>query len=262
MFNTLIKRTLKLFFLLVTANCYALSLDRMILYLNPDKLPRQNVVVFNHEKQKLFLQTIIYDVIAPGSEQEKRVQVQDLKNLQLITSPKKTIIPPQRRKTIQVISLLEKPPKIEKVFRVTFQPTLGDITATQTAIKILISYQILVFIRPKNPYYKITAKQKDNTLTFTNTGNMNVLMRNGQYCTGETNNTCQPLKKTERLYAKQSWKLNIPKNAVHIRYGLFDGTSEKTQTFNIKKKSKTFIKKREKKIKSNKQNLSQYKSQK
>ena len=252
MLSTLIKRTLKLFFLLVTTNCHALSLDRMILYLNPDKLPRQNVVVFNPEKQKLFLQTIIYEVISPGSKQEKRVQVQDLKNLRLITSPKKTIIPPQRRKTIQVISLLENPPKIEKVFRVTFQPTLGDITATQTAIKILISYQILVFIRPKNPYYKITAKQKDNTLTFTNTGNMNALMRNGQYCTGESNNTCQPLQKTERLYAKQSWKLNIPKNAVRIKYGLFDGTSETTQTFNIKKNRKLSSEKTRKKNKKTK----------
>ncbi len=132
---------------------------------------------------------------------------------------------------------LEKPTKNELVYRVTFKPVVGDLEASQTAIKLLIAYQTLIFIRPDNPKYNVSAKQQGNQLVFTNSGNINAVMRNGQYCTTQKDDSCKSISDTTRIYAGQSWSLAIPSGAVRVKYGLFDGAFEKTQEFAVKQSS-------------------------
>ena len=211
----------------------ALSLDRMIVYFDPDKQPRQDIIVSNPDKETLYLQTEVYEVRNPGSEDEDRVKITDPSKLKLLTTPNKAIIPANGRKTVRLVSL-EKPVKNELVYRVTFKPVVGDLEASQTAIKLLIAYQTLVFIRPDNPKYDVSAKQKGNQLIFTNSGNINAVMRNGQYCTTKKDDSCKPLTETTRIYAGQSWTLDIPPEAVRVKYGLFDGAFEKTREFSVK----------------------------
>ena len=218
--------------LLSTNASAALSLDRMIVYFDPDKQPRQDVVVTNPDKETLYLQTEVYEVRNPGSEKEERVKITDPNKLKLLTTPNKAIIPANGRKTVRMVSL-EKPIKNELVYRVTFKPVVGDLTANETAIKLLIAYQTLVFIRPDNPKYVVSAKQKGKQLVFTNSGNINAVLRNGQYCTTKKDDSCKPLPNTTRLYAEQSWSMDIPAGAVRVKYGLFDGAFEKTQEFPV-----------------------------
>ena len=210
----------------------ALSLDRMIVYFDPNKQPRQDIVVTNPDQETLYLQTDVYEVKNPGSQKEERIKVTDPAKLKLLTTPNKAIIPANNRKTIRLVSL-EKPTDNELVYRVTFKPVVGDLEATQTAIKLLIAYQALVFIRPNNPKYVVSASQKDNQLIFTNTGNINAVMRNGKYCTTSQEDSCQPLQKTTRIYAGQSWTLELPPNTTRVKYGLFDGSFEKEQEFKV-----------------------------
>ena len=211
----------------------ALSLDRMIVYFDPNKQPRQDIVVTNPDKETLYLQTEVYEVKNPGAENEERIKVTDPAKLKLLTTPNKAIIPANGRKTVRLVSL-EKPTKNELVYRVTFKPVVGDLEATQTAIKLLIAYQTLVFIRPDNPAYDVSAKQKGSQLVFTNSGNINAVMRNGRYCTTNKDDSCKPISSTTRLYAGQSWTLDIPPEAVRVKYGLFDGAFEKMQEFSVK----------------------------
>ncbi|MDP0560980.1 MAG: fimbria/pilus periplasmic chaperone [Candidatus Endonucleobacter sp. (ex Gigantidas childressi)] len=225
------------FYLLLTSLIFstnifaALSLDRIIIYFSPSEQV-QDITVTNPDKDTLFLQTEVYLVSNPGRTNEKRVKITDPDKMGLLATPSKAVIPTNSHKTLRLISL-EKPIKNEQVYRVTFKPIVGDLKASNTAIKLLIAYQALVFVRPNKPHYDVSAKQKNNQLTFTNSGNINAIMRNGQYCTSKKDDSCKPLTQTTRLYAEQSWTLDIPLGSTRIKYGLFDGDHEKTHTFSI-----------------------------
>ncbi len=233
MFRRLAALTLLSSLLFSASASAALSLDRMIVYFDPNKQPRQDVIVSNPDKETLYLQTEVFEVHNPGSKNEERVKVTDPAKLKLLTTPNKAIIPANGRKTVRLVSL-EKPTGNELVYRVTFKPVVGDLEASETAIKLLIAYQALVFIRPDNPRYQVSAQQKGGQLVFKNSGNINAVMRNGKYCTTQEDDSCNPLDATTRLYADQSWTLDVPSEAVRVSYGLFDGTHEKTQEFTFK----------------------------
>ena len=210
----------------------SMSLDRVIVYFKPNELPRQDVVVTNPDSENLYLQTEVYHVINPGTEQEERIRVTDPDKIKLLATPGKAIIPPNSRKTVRLVSL-ETPQDKELVYRVTFRPVVGELEAQQTAIKLLVAYQALVFVRPQNPEYKVSATVSKGKMTFTNSGNMNVVLRNGKYCTSEEN--CTDLSDGTRIYAGGSWEMTLPEGSApgrgYIQYGLFDGEFEEAQKF-------------------------------
>ncbi|GAA4652663.1 hypothetical protein GCM10023116_49470 [Kistimonas scapharcae] len=208
----------------------SMSLDKMIVYFEPGQPPRQDIMVTNPDPENLYLQTEVYKVVNPGQENEERIRITDPDKLKLLATPQKAIIPPNGRKTVRLVSL-ETPNAKEEVYRVTFRPVVGDIQATQTAIKLLIAYQALVFIRPANPKYDVVAEWKGNKIVFTNQGNMNAVLRNGKFCTSKKDDSCTPLSEGTRLYAGQSWTLELPNAKGYVRYGLFDGQFEKTKIF-------------------------------
>ncbi|MGI9278443.1 MAG: fimbrial biogenesis chaperone [Endozoicomonas sp.] len=211
-----------------------MSLDRMIVYFNPGKTPRQDIVVTNPDRENLYLQTEVYKVVNPGTEKEERIRITDPALLKLLATPQRAILPPNSRKTIRLVSL-ETPKDKESVYRVTFKPVTGDLQAKQNAIKILVAYQALVFIRPNKPEYNVAAQAAKETITFTNSGNINVVLRNGQYCTSGQSESCTSLATGSRIYAGESWSMKLPKGALKgkgfIQFGLFDGLNEETRKF-------------------------------
>lgn len=212
----------------------ALSLDRIIVYFDPDELPRQDMVVTNPDPENLYLQTEVYNVINPGTDQEEHVLATDPSQIKLLATPAKSVIPPNSRKTVRLVSL-EKPTDKEAVYRVTFKPVVGDQEATQSGVKILIAYQALIFVRPDNPVYNISAKVEGDQVVFSNSGNMHAVLRNGHYCQNDDPESCTPFAETGRVYAQESWTMPLPAGAAkgrgYIDYGLFDGEFEETQRF-------------------------------
>lgn len=213
-----------------------MSLDRMIVYFKPDQLPRQDVVVTNPDKENLYLQTEVYKVVNPGTEKEERIRITDPNEIKLLATPGKAIIPPNGRKTVRLVSL-ETPKDKELVYRVTFRPVVGDLEAKKTAIKLLVAYQALVFVRPQNPEYKVASKVSNGKMTFTNSGNINVVLRNGKYCASSKVESCTDLSDGTRIYAGESWDMPLPEGASKgkgfIQYGLFDGEFEESQKFSL-----------------------------
>ncbi len=55
----------------------ALSLDRIIVYFDPNEIPRQDMIVTNPDPENLYLQTEVYNVINPGTDQEEHVLATD-----------------------------------------------------------------------------------------------------------------------------------------------------------------------------------------
>ncbi|WP_281647252.1 fimbria/pilus periplasmic chaperone [Parendozoicomonas sp. Alg238-R29] len=240
----IITAALSAFSLLFASSAFSgVQLDRMIVYFDADKLPRQDILVTNPDKENLYLETEIFKVENPGTENEERVRITDPDKMQLLATPGKSIVAPGGRKTVRLVSL-NPAPKVEEVYRITFRPVVGELEATQTAVKILVAYQVLAFIRPENPYFEVSAKSKGSEMTFSNSGNINVVLRNGLFCpkgvsqkaSRETKQEkCSELEEGSRVYAGQSWTLQLPGEFQNkkgfVEYGLFDGQNEQTQQF-------------------------------
>ncbi len=212
----------------------ALSLDKIIYYFEPGKLPRQDVLVTNPDPDNLYLQTEVYHVLNPGTDKEERLLMDDPDKIKLLATPARSVVPPKSRKAVRLVSL-EKPQDVEAVYRVTFKPVVGEEEAVNTGIKILLAYQALVFVRPDNPVAKLSAKVEGDQVVFSNTGNVHTLLRNGKYCTDNKPESCTPLSTVGRVYAQASWSLPLPeggqKGKGYIEYGLFNGQFEQKQQF-------------------------------
>ncbi|UYM13926.1 fimbrial biogenesis chaperone [Endozoicomonas euniceicola] len=208
-------------------------LDRMIVYFEPGKQPRQDIRVTNVSEDNLFLQTEIYKVVNPGAENEQRIRITNPDEMKLLATPQKSIVAPGGRRTVRLVSL-ETPKETEDVYRITFRPVTGDVEANQNAIQLLIAYQALIFIRPEKPVYELVAKREGDKVTFTNKGNSNVILRNGEQClSAKDEDDCVEITSGGRIYAGQSLTLDLPGKGKLVRFGMFDGTREQRQEFRL-----------------------------
>lgn len=208
-------------------------LDRMIVYFEPGNQLRQDIRVTNVSDDNLFLQTEIYKVINPGAENEERIRVTNPDEMKLLATPQKSIVAPRGRRTVRLVNL-ETPKDKEEVYRITFRPVTGDVEASQNAIQLLIAYQALIFVRPENPVYEVVAKRDGDRVTFTNKGNSNVILRNGELCSGAAReDDCVEITAGGRIYAGQSLTLDLPAKGELVRFGMFDGTREQRQEFRL-----------------------------
>ncbi|AMX04216.1 fimbrial biogenesis chaperone [Microbulbifer thermotolerans] len=185
----------------------AMSLDKIIVYLDDSPNARDDIVVANPDKETLYLQTEIYRVDNPGLPDEKRVRVVDPKDFKLLVSPSKAVLAPGEQKRFRIMSLERKLAQ-EKVYRVTFKPVVGEIKADRTALKILVAYQALIFVQPQEGSYKLTVGKQGGKWVLKNSGNINVEIAEVQHCLSELD--CRPLALKGRLYAGTS--LSIEEN--------------------------------------------------
>ncbi|MEW5249319.1 hypothetical protein [Microbulbifer discodermiae] len=176
----------------------AMSLDKIILYLDDTPDARQDIVVTNPDPETLYLRTEIFRVDNPGQPDERRVRVVDPKEFKLLVSPSKAVLASGERKRFRLMSL-ERGLEQEKVYRVTFRPVVGDIKTERTALKILVAYQALVFVQPKDGQYQLELEDSDGGWVIKNTGNINVEITDLKHCTdtGE----CHSIEGGGRLYA-------------------------------------------------------------
>ncbi|SEA34322.1 fimbrial biogenesis chaperone [Microbulbifer marinus] len=187
--------------LLAQPTLAAMSLDKIIVYLDDAPNSREDIVVTNPDEETLYLQTEIYRVDNPGLPDEKRVRVVDPKEYKLLVSPSKAVLASGERKRFRLMSL-ERNLEREKVYRVTFKPVVGDIKTDRTALKILVAYQALVFVQPQGGNYQLALSNDDGAWILKNTGNVNVEVSNLQHCRSE--NDCRPIEGAGRLYAGTS----------------------------------------------------------
>ncbi len=205
-----------------------MTLDRMIVYMNPSRSAYEEITVSNPDDDKLFLQTEVFKVENPGEESEQLIPATNPEEMKLLTTPQKAIVPSGSRKTMRLVSL-ENPKDKEQVYRVTFKPVVSDGKDQKSSVRILIAYQALVFVRPENPHYKVSAIRNGASMTLTNTGNVNVVMRNGQACSEK--GSCFDLTENKRLYAGQSWTISLPVGKEKVSFDLFDGRQEIKKVF-------------------------------
>lgn len=214
-------------------------LDRMIVHFKPNK-QWADIIVANPEKESLFLKVSVIKVENPGTPKEKKITITTPEQIELLVSPQKIEIPANGRQTIRVTRIIPSPKDKELVYRLAFTPVVGKIKTNKNAIKILISYQAIIFIQPSNPFIQIASTPAKQSVKFTNSGNVNVLLHQGKYCPQSKDKDKTKCTDIEgiRIYAGENWTMKLPENTEPtgtITFSLHDGTKEHLQTFSLTK---------------------------
>ncbi len=202
-------------------------LSQVIVDLKPADPPTQDIEVWNSGTERSYVVAEPAEVIAPGQGDEHRVSNPDPSVSGLLVTPQRMILEPGQRRLLRVSAVLPRGDK-DRVYRVVVKPVAGEVTATATALKLLIGYDVLVIYRPASPVGEVTAERSASTITFTNTGNTNVEMFEGKQCDAAGAN-CKDLPAT-RLYPGA--KLQAPiSGPAPVRYRIDTAGQSVLKTF-------------------------------
>ncbi|MFV8781628.1 fimbria/pilus periplasmic chaperone [Microbulbifer sp. SA54] len=204
----------------------AMSLDKIIVHLNDQPNSREDVLVTNPDQETLYLQTEIYRVDNPGMPNENRVRVVDPKEFKLLVSPARAVIGSGEKKRFRLMSL-EQNLEREKVYRVTFKPVVGDVKTDRSALKVLVAYQILVFVQPEDGMYHIAVENHGGEWQLVNNGNVNVEVGDVQHCLSD--DSCKPLAVKGRLYAGASLPIDEKVSGGYLRLQVRGRISEEVR---------------------------------
>src|SRR5690606_7703486 len=107
------------------------------------------------------------EIVAAGTPDEQRIDVRDPAERGLLVSPNRLVLEPGQRQLVR-FALLSRPADRDRVYRVTITPVVGDIVANETALKIMVGYDILAIAQPARPAAELRATRDGRNLTITN----------------------------------------------------------------------------------------------
>jgi P pilus assembly chaperone PapD len=187
-------------------------LDRIIVEFDPGGLPRQDVVVINDSTtENAYVDVEILEVRSPGAENEERVLVTNPQESGLLVTPARMVVAPGGRQQVRLVNLTGTG-QVDRVYRVNFKPVLPPLSEEDATVRIVVAYQALVLIPPAKPTAVLNYERDGTELKLENVGNSYIRLENGTYCETEESD-CIDLEGT-RLYAGNSWELELPGNGV------------------------------------------------
>lgn len=205
-------------------------LNKSIIYFEPNKPSREDLEIQNVGSEPLYIQVTPKVVSKPGTKQQARTVIENPKQDGLLVSPNKLVVPPNGRKLLRFVNLTPNPAE-EKVFRVSITPVVNELTAQNTGVKVMIGYEVLVIVHPVDGHIDLTHQRADNTLTLTNQGTQNVLLRKGSQCPEgvELESECHQLP-GKRLYPGNSWSVDLQSD-LPVTYFLSRGKEHSVRVF-------------------------------
>jgi P pilus assembly chaperone PapD len=219
---------LSLVLLLASASATAdMFVDRSIVIFEPGSGPNQDVKVSNSGDDVIYVEVQVLAVNDPGTPEEKRVMVSNPKELKLIATPSKLVVPAGGQKLIRIVNL-EPNSKQERIYRINVTPVVAPLEEDVSELRIVVAYQILTIVQPAKPESTLSVRRNGKQITFSNLGNTNILLSEGQQCMRATAE-CRDLA-SRRLYAGNTWVQDLPFDApVSYSVRSFDGI--KTEVF-------------------------------
>ena len=207
---------------MVTADMYV---DRSIVTFEPETQPRQDIKVSNSGEEIMYVQVEVFQVNNPGESTEERIKVNDPKQIKLIATPNKLVIPAGGQKLVRIVNL-DKKQDVERVYRINITPIVAPLEEEVSQLRIIVAYQVLAIIQPKERHSKLITTREANKIVFHNEGSSNVLLSDGNQCSPENPEECKDLA-SRRLYAGNTWELELPFDAP-VAYSVrsFDGIKQ------------------------------------
>ncbi|MBX2885299.1 MAG: fimbria/pilus periplasmic chaperone [Granulosicoccus sp.] len=198
-----------------------ISVNRSVIEFTAEQ-PIQDIEIRNNGDFRIYLDLKVSEIINPEREDSKRVELTDPRSAAVLVSPKQVMLPPGTRKRVRII-LRDKKNTIDRVFRLAVKPYTGKVKLDpvegdkkQSAIKVLIGYDLLLLARPSKLNPDIKVSRTNNSIEFVNQGNTNVLLRDIQQCDA-TKTDCVELQ-SNRLYAGEVYKVDLPRKGDASQY--------------------------------------------
>jgi Mat/Ecp fimbriae periplasmic chaperone len=219
-----------------------ISLSQAIVHFEDDGKRSEDVVVLNQGSETVYVRVEPSVIRNPGSQDESRELYRDPKAAGLLVTPQRLVIPAGGRKRLRLVRMDNVSlAKEDKVFRVLVKPEVGEVKSDQTAVKIIVAYEILVLSQPKNAKHQLISSFDGKTLKLTNNGNTNVLLQKGNQCPKgqsieDEKNDCVELT-GKRIYAGTSWETQVP-FLTPVNYQLSVGMDNDLIVFEREQKNK------------------------
>lgn len=182
-------------------------LSELIVELQPGKQVRDDVEVWNNSPERSYIAIEPREIVNPALPSQKDRKDPDPQKLGLLVSPARMILEPGQRKLVRVATLSSDVDH-EHVYRVTVKPIVGGIQSSDTGLKVVIGYDVLVLVRPVQPVPRVTAVRRGRELTFSNSGNVSVEVVDGRQC-ANAHSGCSSLP-GKRLYPGATWTVALP----------------------------------------------------
>jgi P pilus assembly chaperone PapD len=231
-----------------------MSLSQAIIHFEEGGERSRDIEVFNQGEETLYIRVIPSIIHHPGTEQEKREIYRNPREAGLLVSPQRLVIAPGGRKRIRFVRLdkplsqktdsdqiahAKKAPAIQvqdRVFRVLVKPEVGEVKSSETAVKIVVAYEVLVLLQPSKATVDLKANLVGKSLHITNHGNTNVLLLEGHQCPKEQSlqdevNQCVKLG-GKRIYAGNQWQVEVP-YLTPVTYQISKGLENSIKTFKL-----------------------------
>ena len=219
-----------LFLLLLSLTATAdIFVDRAIVRLGPNSVPREDVKVINNGSEEGYVQVDVFEVKNPGTEQEERVKVTDPNAVKLIASPSKLAIPPNGQKLVRIVNL-DPSSTEERIYRINITPVLAPLQEDSgSVVRVVVAYQLLVIVDPAQPTETLEIKRSGYRFSVKNNGNTNVLISDGKQC-DQASDHCVDIA-AHRVYPGNYWETELVFDSpVTFKLTSFNGIREaKTQ---------------------------------
>jgi P pilus assembly chaperone PapD len=184
-------------------------LSQLIIDLQPGTHGRDDIEIWNSGTDRAYVALEPREVINAGLAGETRREEPNPERLGLLVSPARMILEPGQRKLARIADIAP-PSDRERIYRVTVKPVAGPLESADSALKILIGYDVLVLVRPADVRLGISARRSGKNLVFRNDGNASVELVQGRQC-DEARAHCTDLP-GKRLYVGAEWSETLQSN--------------------------------------------------
>jgi P pilus assembly chaperone PapD len=195
-----------------------LVVDEAIVIYETSQESKHDVTVYNSDElENIFLEVAPFAVVNPGTATQTLAPLSyEDTSPDFLVTPNRAIIPPGGQSVVRLLNL-DTSGAHERVYRINLTPVqapsemIADDTGDNVVsnLEVVIAYQLLVIIPPENALANPTYSRDGTTVNFSNSGNANYLLTEGEQCDPADPSVCVPLE-SRRIYPGNNWPLVLP----------------------------------------------------
>ena len=213
----------------------SMVLSNAIVHFEKGAAARQDVEITNTGDEVLYVQIEPNIVLNAGTPEEERIAIKNPREHGLLVTPSRMVLAPGTSKSMRLVKLAmpgDPGQEKERIYRISARPVLGAVSAEQTGLKVLIGYEVLAIVYPKDPKPDLVVQRTGHTLLVENRGNTNVLLQEGFQCETpeQPSEDCTPVN-GKRMYPGLSASFELERD-LPVRFFQSVGTRNYVETYN------------------------------
>jgi len=210
-----------------------ISLDRAVVRFSLDSPRLQDIKVQNEGVQPLNVKVVPFEVLDPGTKNERKVRIKNPTAAGLLVSPSRFSLSPGKSGRIRMMRLVPKNDENEHIYRVEVHPDAVDVSDSDEegqGVKFIIAYEALVIIDPNPVRSDLKISMNGGKVLLQNDGNASVLISSGYSCEVLVENNdfsnCSSSPST-RMYPGKGWSFDRKVSSNYVYYRLEQGANRR-----------------------------------